>query len=162
MPDWNTPHGHKAGHTRRGAVKRLLVMLALPVAAWCRALLAGERPVPAFRAERVADALQALYGTADIPESDKLRIGMAALAENGAVVPIKVETDLPEVSEIALIATRNPVPLVARFDLPPGTRGFVATRIKLAETSEVLAIARTAGGLVMTRKAVEVTIGGCG
>ena len=123
---------------------------------------AAGRPNAAFAAEELASALEALYGTATFPTSDKIRIGVAKLAENGAVVPVKVDVDLPHVEEIALFASRNPVPLVARFSFGPRTRPFVATRIKLKETSEVIAVVRSRDGILMARTPVEVTVGGCG
>ena len=123
---------------------------------------AAGRPSAAFAAEELDLALTALYGAATFPVSDKIRIGVARLAENGAVVPVKVDVDLPHVEEIALFASRNPVPLVGRFSLGPRTRPFVATRIKLKETCEVIAVVRTRDGLSMARAAVEVTVGGCG
>ena len=63
---------------------------------------------------------------------------------------------------IAIIATKNPVPLVATFVCSPRTRAFVATRIKLAESCDVIAVVETDDGCFRARKAVEVTIGGCG
>ena len=120
------------------------------------------RPAAAFAAEDLASALKALYGAASFPSSDKIRIGVAKLAENGAVVPVKVDVDLPHVEEIALFASRNPVPLVGRFSFGPRTRPFVATRIKLKETSEVIAVVRSRDGILMARTPVEVTVGGCG
>lgn len=162
----STPHesaGSRAkARDRRGVLARLLALGALPWLAARTALAAHQRPTRAFAAEELALALRELFGTDDIPESPKVRIGVARLAENGAVVPVKVDVDLPHVDEITLLATRNPVPLVGRFTLGPRTRPFIAARIKLAETSEVIAIARSGNELLMARAAVEVTVGGCG
>ena len=146
---------------RRRLLRRIAALCALPWLASRAALAAHVRPNRAFAAEAVSTALRELYGRDDIAESPKVRIGVAKLAENGAVVPVKVEVDLPHVDEITLIATRNPVPLVGRFVLGARTRPFVAARIKLAETAEVLAIARIGDELLMARAAVEVTVGGC-
>ncbi len=146
---------------RRSLLRRIGAVALLAMFGW-RGAAAADRPTNAFRQETVSDILRALYGAAEVPTSERIRIGVAALAEDGAVVPLKVEVDLPDVAEITLIATRNPVPLVARFEFAPRTRAFVATRIKLAESSEVLAVARTPAGLWSARKHVDVTIGGCG
>jgi sulfur-oxidizing protein SoxY len=144
--------------TRRALFARLGACLALAWA-WRGA---AARPRAAFAAEDVATALRELFGRDDVPASELVRIGVAKLAENGAVVPVKVDVDLPHVDEIVLIATRNPVPLIGRFRFGPRTRPFVATRVKLAETSEILAIARRGEALMLARAAVEVTVGGCG
>ena len=148
----------------RRAFLRGLLGAALACLARVPEVLAAARgrPDAAFAAEALDAALVALYGAASYPTSDRIRIGVAKLAENGAVVPVKVEVDLPHVEEIALFASRNPVPLVARFSFGPRTRPFVATRIKLKETSDVIAVVRTREGLSMARAAVAVTVGGCG
>jgi sulfur-oxidizing protein SoxY len=150
------------GRTRRALLMRLAGLCVLPglvARAWAAV---QARPARAFEQDEVAAALQELYGRADLPTSELVRIGVAALAENGAVVPVKVEVDLPHVDEIVLLASRNPVVLVGRFSFGPRTRPFVAARVKLAETSEVVAVARAGDELLMARAAVEVTVGGCG
>jgi sulfur-oxidizing protein SoxY len=153
--------------TKSGAAvrRRLLLaglggILAAPLA-WAAQRLA-PRPVEAFRTETVEQTLRALFGDIEIPLSEKIRIAAADLAENGAVVPIKINADLAEVRAISIIATKNPVPLVAKFVFAKTTAGFIATRIKLAESCEVIAVVETANGIYQARKAIEVTIGGCG
>lgn len=148
----------KSRLNRRSLLLRLAACLTLPWVA--RGVVA--RPTRAFAAEDVPTVLRELFGRDDIPASDLVRIGVAKLAENGAVVPVKVDVDLPHVDDITLLATRNPVPLIGRFTFGPRTRPFVATRVKLAETSEILAIARRGDELLLARVAVEVTVGGCG
>ena len=148
--------------SRRRALTRFVALCAASLCG-LRALAAPHRrPDRAFAQEDVAATLRELYGRDDIAVSAAIRIGVAKLAENGAVVPVKVEVDLPHVEEIALIATRNPVPLIARFACGPRTRPFVATRVKLAETSEILAVVRRGEELLLARAPVEVTVGGCG
>jgi sulfur-oxidizing protein SoxY len=147
------------GLSRRGLLARIAGCLALP---WLCGVERAARPQRAFAAEEVATVLRELYGRDSIAESDLVRIGVAKLAENGAVVPVKVDVDLPHVDEITLVAARNPVPLVGRFTFGPRTRPFVATRVKLAETGEILAIARRGEELLLARATVEVTVGGCG
>lgn len=134
-------------------------LLATPLG-WAAALMA--RPVAAFRADTVAATLAELYPGQRIIESDAVRVAAADLAENGAVVPIKVTTELTDLRSISLIASANPVPLVATFVCGPRTQGFVATRIKLAESCDVVAVVETAQGCYRAQKSIEVTIGGCG
>ena len=151
------------GHspTRRRWLGRVIALATLPVLGVWRAALAA-RPVKAFHAEKLDETLAALAGESLPVTSDKITIGMAELAENGAVVPLKVDVELPDVREIAILASRNPVPLLASFELGPKTRPFVATRVKLAESCDVYAVVRTANGVYMAKKAVRVTVGGCG
>ena len=149
--------------SRRAVLRGLLAFALVGLARVPAALAAAAgRPAAAFAAEELDLALKALYGAASFPSSEKIRIGVAKLAENGAVVPVKVDVDLPHVAEIALFASRNPVPLVARFSLGPRTRPFIATRVKLKESCELIAVVRSRDGLAMARAPVEVTVGGCG
>lgn len=147
---------------RRRFLQRVLALLAAAVPAANGWAALHARPATAFAATDTKVALKALYGADDYPLSAAVRIGVASRAENGAVVPVKVDVDLPEVTEIALLATRNPVPLIGRFVLSPRLRPFIATRVKLAETCDLLAVVRTPDGVVMARQTVEVTVGGCG
>lgn len=147
-------------NSRRRALLALLGGLLTAPLAWATALM--PRPRAAFRADSVAATLAELYPGQRISDSEQVRVAAADLAENGAVVPIKVTTDLADVHSISIIASANPVPLVATFVCGPRTRGFVATRIKLAESCDVVAVVETADGCYQARKSIEVTIGGCG
>lgn len=84
------------------------------------------------------------------------------IAENGNTVPITV--DAPGAASILLLATGNPTPGVATFNFGPlaGSQ-VVTTRIRLAGTQDVVAIAKMAdGSFVKASSTVKVTIGGCG
>jgi sulfur-oxidizing protein SoxY len=147
---------------RRTIIQALAVLVSAPLTMITRWCAAATRPQVAFSQDDVEAAITALSAGAKPLASDKIRIGVARLAENGAVVPLKVDVDLPNVRTIAILATKNPVPLIARFDLAAGTRAFIATRVKLAESSEILALVETEAGWYLARQTVEVTIGGCG
>ncbi|MGR8947492.1 MAG: thiosulfate oxidation carrier protein SoxY [Gammaproteobacteria bacterium] len=121
-----------------------------------------ERPRGAFSQQTLEPTFASLFGETEIINSDKIRILAADLAENGAVVPVKVETDFETAKSITLVASKNPVPLVAQFNFSERVVPFVATRIKLAESSEIIAVVETNGGLYQARRFVDVTIGGCG
>ena len=83
-------------------------------------------------------------------------------AENGDVVPVSVAADFNDVQRITLVADKNPVPIIASFRLAPEVEGFVATRVKLAESCNVLAFVESGGKLYSGTKPVQVMIGGCG
>ena len=120
------------------------------------------RPRDAFSAETLSQSITALFGDREIVDSEKISITAADLAENGAVVPVKVETEFAHANQITLFASKNPVPLVARFSFGERVKPFIATRVKLAESSEIIAIVETEEGLYQARRFIEVTIGGCG
>lgn len=116
----------------------------------------------AFHAKKVEDALANLMGTASSTASGDIKIKAPDIAENGAVVPVTVSTTIGGVESIAILAEKNPSPLAASFDLGKGALGYVATRIKMGKTGDVIAVVKAGGKLYAARKGVKVTIGGCG
>lgn len=119
-------------------------------------------PKEAFDAKSVDAALTGLFGGTQLEGSDKIKIKVPDIAENGAVVPVSVETDLSGVEAISIVAEKNASPLTSSYTLGSGAEGFIATRIKLGKTSSVIAVVKAGGKLYSTGKEVKVTIGGCG
>ena len=119
-------------------------------------------PKNAFEARSVDAALDALTGSHALEGSDKISIRAPDIAENGAVVPVSVTTDIPNIESISILAEKNANPLTASFVLGKGALGFVSTRIKMGKTSSVIAVVKAGGKLYSTGKEVKVTIGGCG
>lgn len=119
-------------------------------------------PESAFRADDLDNALGNLFDGAEIEESAAVSLTAPDIAENGAVVPVTVSTELPDVESINIFVEHNPSPLIASFELTPDTVPEVSTRMKMAETSDVIAVVKSDGKLYATRKEVKVTIGGCG
>lgn len=126
-----------------------------PKAAW------AAYPTDAFEKENVNDALNSLFGSTSTADGD-IQIKAPDIAENGAVVPVSVSTSMSGVDTISIMVEKNPSPLAASFDIASNTEGFVSTRIKMGETSDVIAVVKSNGKLYSTRKPVKVTIGGCG
>src|SRR6201982_3919028 len=118
-------------------------------------------PEEAFKQKSDADAIKALYGKTAEP-SDKVKLDAPEIAENGAVVPISVTTDLADVTSISFLVTENPNALAASYRIPAGTMPSVANRLKMAKTSNVIAIVEAGGKLYSATKEVKVTVGGCG
>jgi sulfur-oxidizing protein SoxY len=118
-------------------------------------------PEEAFKQKSDADAIKALYGkTAEA--SDKIKLDAPEIAENGAVVPIAVTSSLSDISSISILVSENPSALAASYRIPAGTMPSVANRIKMAKTTNVIAIVEAGGKLYSTSKEVKVTVGGCG
>jgi sulfur-oxidizing protein SoxY len=126
-----------------------------------RAVLA-EWPEGAFRAGSVDDALTALLGGTAHEANDAVQVKTPDIAENGAVVPVTVETELEGITSISIIAAGNQTPLIASFILGEGGLGFVSTRIKMAKTADVIAVVKAGDKVYSSAKEVKVTIGGCG
>ncbi len=132
-------------------------LLAVP-----RAILAAVWPAKAFSASAASQAMTELYGTDQTTPSTAISLSAPEIAENGAVVPVTVNTTLDNVKSVSIVVEKNPRPLAISFDIPPGTLPDVSCRIKMAQTSQVLAVVQTDSGLYSTSKEVKVTIGGCG
>jgi sulfur-oxidizing protein SoxY len=159
----------RRGHTRRsvmqGAIAGGLATLGVAgTALVSRAHAAADAskwPKDAFSQKTEAGAIKALYGKT--PEaSDKVSLDAPEIAENGAVVPISVTTALPGVTSIAILAAGNPFPLAAHYLIPAGTSAAVANRLKLAKTTNVIALVEAGGKIYSATKEVKVTVGGCG
>ncbi len=122
----------------------------------------AARPQMAFDADDVDGTLKALFGEDGIQESDAITVKGPEIAENGAVVPIKVTANLDNVESIAILVPKNPAPMVAAFDLQPGIVPEVSVRIKMGKTSDVVALVKSNGQIFRGASEVKVTIGGCG
>ena len=78
------------------------------------------------------------------------------------MVPISVSSTLADVTSISILVAENPNALAASYKIPAGTLPSVANRLKMAKTTNVIAIVEAGGKLYSTSKEVKVTVGGCG
>lgn len=114
-----------------------------------------------FESKALADAIKSL-GAANAAESRDISITAPDIAENGAVVPIAVLSRIPNTQQISIIAEKNPFPLAATFDVSNGGEGYISTRIKMGQTSDVWAIVKAGDKFFTAKKEVKITVGGCG
>ncbi len=115
-----------------------------------------------IRAMAAADEAIAEFTGGAVAGTDGLTLTAPEIAENGNTVPISV--DAPGAEAIAIFATGNPTPKVATFNFGPlaGSQS-ATTRMRLAGTQDVVAIARMPdGSFIQASSVVKVTIGGCG
>lgn len=124
-----------------------------------RDALAAEEDL-AFNAASMQDALRALGGIPAV--GSQIVLSAPDVAEDGAVVPVSVDCNLPGVREIFIVVEANPNPLCVRFTIPEGTEPFVSTRIRMAESSRIYAVVRAGGTLYSASRSTTVTVGGCG
>jgi sulfur-oxidizing protein SoxY len=147
---------------RRGVLK-----VAGAVTAAATALVALPRVAfaayseKAFKQKAGADALQNAFGSNATTPSDQVKLKAPDIAENGAVVPVEVETDM-EAESIAILIKENPSPLAITAEIPAGTKALVKTRCRMGKTTQVTAVVKSGGKLYTASKEVKVTIGGCG
>lgn len=120
--------------------------------------------------EKVEATLKRLFGDRTLnPAGDKLKLELPLIAENGAVVPIKVESDLPMtannyVKSLYIISDKNRRPLNARVNFTPEAgKAYFAANLRLGASGNVRAIAEMSDGtLYQAMQEVKVTVGGCG
>jgi len=115
------------------------------------------------------DALKVITDGKEAKESDKIKLTVPEIAENGAVVPIKVNVDHPMeegnyVKAIHVLNNGNGNARCADVMLTlANAEAYFATRVKLSKTQDVIAVvALSDGSFIQTAKSVKVTIGGCG
>ena len=114
-----------------------------------------------FEAKATADALKTLGASGAQPSRD-IAIAAPDIAENGAQVPVTVTSKIPRTQSISIIADKNPFPLTSSFDFAAGAEGYVSTKLKMAQTSNVIVVVKADGKFFTASKEVKVTIGGCG
>ncbi|MCG6114146.1 MAG: thiosulfate oxidation carrier protein SoxY [Mesorhizobium sp.] len=140
-------------------------MLGLTAAA------AGLALLPASRAMATPDAVAdeiATFANGQTPQSGKIRLLISERVENGSAVPVTIEVDSAmegddRVESIMLLGEENPKPIVATFHFSAlSGAALVSTRVRLAATQKVIAVARMADGSVWRdERDVDVAIGGC-
>lgn len=112
------------------------------------------------------EAIKEITKGKPVADSDKVKLVAPEIAENGAVVPITVEVDLPieQVKAIHVLADKNHnARNISVYFTPANGKAYLSTRIRLAETMNVVAVAELSdGSFIKTQKPVKVTIGGCG
>jgi len=127
----------------------------------------GLAALPARAANDFADEIRKFTG-GRVPVEGRVKLELPELAENGNTVPMSVRLDGPlgegiHVEEILVVAPANPSARVALFRFSPVSVPEAATRIRLAETQNVIAVARLSdGSCYSATRQIKVTIGGCG
>lgn len=150
--------------------RRFVVTLAAGSAAAIGLAALPLRLSSAQEAETLDEAIKAVVGDKELADGSKvITLDLPQIAENGNTVPLRVLVESPMTAEdhvaaVHIFAEGNPRPGVASFRFTPKSgRAEAATRMRLAKTQNVMAIAEMSDGKAYVSKAeVKVTIGGCG
>lgn len=128
--------------------------------------LAVSRRVHATPAE-MQDAIRKVTGGATV-RSGRVKLDVPPLIDNGNAVPLSVAVESPmtaanHVRAIHVFTERNPLPDVLSVHLGPRAgRARIATRVRLADTQTVIAIAEMSDGSFWSDSAeVVVTLSAC-
>ena len=114
-----------------------------------------------FQAKSLSELIRMLGG-ASAATSKEILITAPDFAENGALVPVTVRSQLPRTDQISLLVEKNPDPLAATFQLLEGVEPDLRLNVKMGQSSDVIALVRADGRFYVARKDIKVTIGGCG
>ncbi len=148
---------------RQGGGISLLALVA--AAGWLKpgeARAADAWNKAAFETNTMDATVKALGGSAPAQSKDIVFFQTPDIAENGAVVPIGITSNIPKTESIAILVEKNPNMLAATFDIPAGTEPSLSTRIKMGQSSNVYALVKADGKFYVTSKEIKVTLGGCG
>ena len=116
----------------------------------------------AFAAKNMDDALTAMGVIKPEVNDVFIQLTVPEIAENGAIVPVKVVSSYPNVEQISILVEKNPNVLAANFIFPQGTEPMLTTRVKMGQACNVIALVKADGKFYRTAKEVKVTAGGCG
>ena len=149
---------------KTACVTTVAVGVTVPNLAWSKEAKPKSKNALSYEA-----AEQAITGGKSVVDSAKVALTVPEIAENGAVVPVKVSVDHPMekdnyVKAIHVLTTKNANARCADVMLSPmNGKAYFATRIKLGGTQKVVALVETSdGSFLRSSKLVKVTIGGCG
>ena len=110
----------------------------------------------------LAETMNALGGGEPAQSKDIVFFQTPDIAENGAVVPVGITSNIPKTESIAILIEKNPNMLAASFDIPAGTEPTITTRVKMGQSSNIVALVKADGKYYSAAKEVKVTLGGCG
>lgn len=135
--------------TQNVSRRRLLqAAIALPAGVLASPAIADEQ----LHKQQLVGVIDEFFGANREVLTGRVKVAVPAISENGYSVPLTVEVESPMtrdhyVQRILVVAAANPNPIIARFELGPRA-GFakVSTRIRLADTQRVYAIAETNDG----------------
>ena len=152
--------------TRRIILKASMAAGTLAVAAGANLLtpstVLAAWPAKAFKATKLDIAMDAMTGKGRPIASNDITVSAPDIAENGAVVSVKVKTTLPKVESISIYVPVNAFPLSASYILSNQMEASITGRIKMAKTADIVAVVKSNGKLYTAKKGVKVTLGGCG
>ena len=148
--------------TKRTFLQRTIGLLTLSLTSGLNSVFAGW-PKELFDHASADELIDSLTNNAELIVSEEIHIKAPEIAENGAVVPITVDTSIANVNKISILVDNNPSPLTSSYEINPKLEAYVSTRVKMAKSSNIIALVSTTDNQHFTAsKSIKVTIGGCG
>lgn len=151
---------------RRSFIKTAIVASATG-AAVTGGLLSSKAVMAASHAKDFTQAksteeVMKMMGATDAAASDMIKIKSPEIAENGAVVPVGITSEIEGTTEIVALISNNPVPYAASYTVGAKAKAAVKSRFKMAKTTDVVAVVKANDKFYMAKSNIKVTKGGCG
>ena len=115
-----------------------------------------------FTKAKSLDEAMKLMGVTDVAESEMIKIKAPEIAENGAVVPVGITSEIEGTTEIVALISNNPTPYAAKYTIGAKAKAAVKSRFKMAKTTDVVAIVKANDKFYTAKSNIKVTKGGCG
>ena len=149
--------------TRRETIRRSAIVAGMLASSGLFPQFAHAYNSAAFAGKSVPDMAR-VFGASAPVESKDVTITGPDIAENGNVVPLGASSTLAGIKHLLILVEKNPISvLVAIFNVSDATEASFLTRAKMAQSSDVYAVAITNDGKALfSKKEVKVTLGGCG
>jgi sulfur-oxidizing protein SoxY len=156
-----TQHGAEGApdHARRALLERFGLLVVGLVSGLANAR--GESADSAQQSSARSSGDPGSIAETDTAGDPRILLAVPQTVEDGAVVSVTVESQIPGTRAILVLVEENPIPFAARFTIPPGTDPFVSTRIKMARSGVVRAAVEAGGRLYANFAETAVTRGGC-
>ena len=104
----------------------------------------------------------AALGVGEAIVDQRVLIQAPDTAENGAYVGIGIESSIPNIDAVAFLVEKNPSVLAGYFEIMKTEKLKLGTKIKMAETSDLVALVKAGDKYFMNTRNIKVVLGGCG
>ena len=149
---------------RRYFLKYLLATVAMfPFTAmFAQRYITNEEELALAFTKEVEENILELFGTLMIEYDERLEVTVPHIAENYAVVPLRIETEIDDIEQVAVFISKSKKPLALLFEDMNLARTHVSARIKVLRTSPIIVLALSGSGRLFGQvKLVKIPSGGC-
>jgi sulfur-oxidizing protein SoxY len=147
---------------RRSFLKSTVVAGATGVAVSAGILSPNIASAASLAEAKTVDEILKALGATDAAVSDKIKIKAPEIAENGAVVPVGITSEIAGTTEITSITAANPTPFAAKYTFGEGAEPAIKSRFKMGKTTDVIVVVKAGDKFYTAKSNVKVTKGGCG
>lgn len=148
--------------TRRKFINQILLIASYTASLSFSKLSIANWLADDFSRRSIQATLSDMFPDKKLQTSNKIKLKLPRIAENGSVVPISISSSIENVDTVYIFSEKNPVPLIAKFSLSPDLETFIGARFKMQETCNVIVVLKAGEKYYQKKQKVKVTLGGCG